>query len=46
MKQLVIENPVINLPFAEPQRHFRLPDEGIDPLDAQNFIQAFMDSRA
>ena len=29
MKQVVIENPVINSPFAEPQRHFRFSDEGI-----------------
>jgi len=27
--QIVIENPVINSPFAEPQRHFRFGDEGI-----------------
>ena len=29
MKQVVIENPVINSPFEEPQRHFRFTDEGI-----------------
>ena len=29
MKQVVIENPVINSPFDEPQRHFRFTDEGI-----------------
>ena len=29
MKTVVIENPVINSPFAEPQRHFRFADEGI-----------------
>ena len=29
MNQVVIENPVINSPFAEPQRHFRFSDEGI-----------------
>src|ERR1022692_376905 len=28
-RQAVIENPVINSPFAEPQRHFRFSDEGI-----------------
>ena len=27
--QAVIENPVINSPFVEPQRHFRFADEGI-----------------
>lgn len=29
MKQVVIENPVINSPFDEPQRHFRFANEGI-----------------
>ena len=29
MKQVVIENPVINSPFDEPGRHFRFTDEGI-----------------
>ena len=29
MKQVVIENPVINSPFEEPRRHFRFTDEGI-----------------
>lgn len=29
MKQVVIENPVINSPFREPARHFRFTDEGI-----------------
>lgn len=29
MPQTVIENPVINSPFAEPQQHFRFSDEGI-----------------
>ena len=29
MKQVVIENPVINSPFDEPCRHFRFSDEGI-----------------
>src|SRR2546426_3966464 len=29
MKQVVIENPVINSPFEEPNRHFRFSDEGI-----------------
>lgn len=27
-QQVVIENPVINSPFAEPARHFRFDDEG------------------
>lgn len=29
MKQVVIENPIINSPFEEPTRHFRFSDEGI-----------------
>jgi type III restriction enzyme len=29
LKPVVIENPVINSPFQEPQRHFRFTDEGI-----------------
>ena len=29
MRQIVIENPVINSPFEEPARHFRFDEEGI-----------------
>lgn len=29
MRQVVIENPVLNAPFEEPQRHFRFDDQGI-----------------
>ena len=29
MREVVIENPVINSPFEEPARHFRFGDEGI-----------------
>jgi type III restriction enzyme len=29
MKQVIIENPVINSPFEEPQRHYRFTDDGI-----------------
>jgi type III restriction enzyme len=29
MKQVVIENPVINSPFVEPQRHFKFSEDGI-----------------
>jgi len=29
MRQVVIENPIINSPFHEPTRHFRFSDEGI-----------------
>ena len=28
MRQVVIENPIINSPFNEPTRHFRFTDEG------------------
>lgn len=29
MKQVIIENPIINSPFSEPTQHFRFTDEGI-----------------
>ena len=29
MKQVIIENPVINSPFSEPQRHFKFDEGGI-----------------
>ncbi len=29
MPDVVIENPVLNPPFAEPTRHFRFTDDGI-----------------
>ena len=29
MSPVVIENPILNSPFEEPQRHFRFADEGI-----------------
>ncbi|MEW6187283.1 MAG: hypothetical protein AB1585_16235 [Thermodesulfobacteriota bacterium] len=29
MKQVIIENPVINSPFKEPNRHFRFTEAGI-----------------
>src|SRR5487761_1880087 len=29
MRQVVIENPIVNSPFDEPARHFRFSDEGI-----------------
>jgi len=29
MTQVVIENPILNSPFAEPTRHFRFADEGV-----------------
>jgi len=42
MKQVVIENPVINSPFAEPQRHFRFSDEGItDEIDEARRVSSY-----
>ena len=35
MKQVVIENPVMNSPFEEPKRHFRFSDDGITNEDAK-----------
>ncbi len=29
MKQVVIENPILNSPFEKPERHFKFSDEGI-----------------
>lgn len=29
MPTVVIENPILNSPFAEPLRHFRFDDDGI-----------------
>ena len=29
MKQVVIENPVINSPYLEPTQHFKFTDDGI-----------------
>ncbi len=29
MSQVIIDNPVINSPFVEPQRHFRFAENGI-----------------
>jgi type III restriction enzyme len=29
MRQVVIENPVINSPYLEPTRHFKFTDDGI-----------------
>ena len=29
MEQVVIENPIINSPFEEPERHFRFTEDGI-----------------
>ena len=29
MPQVVLSNPILNSPFAEPSRHYRFSDEGI-----------------
>ena len=29
MKQVVIENPILNSPFEEPRRHFKFTEDGI-----------------
>ena len=29
MKQVIIENPILNLPFEGPERHFKFAEEGI-----------------
>jgi hypothetical protein len=29
MKQVVIENPILNSPFEEPRRHFKFSEDGI-----------------
>ncbi|MBM4458626.1 MAG: restriction endonuclease subunit R [Chloroflexi bacterium] len=44
MSQVVIENPVINSPFAEPTRHFRFGDEGItnDIVDGRRSSSYFI----
>jgi type III restriction enzyme len=41
VKQVVIENPVINSPFREPDRHFKFTDEGISG-EAKNYVPAFI----
>jgi len=42
MKQVVIENPVINSPFEEPARHFRFSEDGItDEIVESRRISAY-----
>jgi hypothetical protein len=42
VKQVVIENPIINSPFEEPQRHFRFDDNGItDEIVESRRISAY-----
>lgn len=44
MKQVVIENPVLNSPFSEPTRHFRFSEEGItdEILEARRISSYFV----
>ena len=44
MKQVVIENPVINSPFEEPKRHFLFSEEGItnDIVEARRLSSYFV----
>lgn len=44
MKQVVIENPIINSAFAEPQKHFRFDDDGItsDVVDTRRKSHYFI----
>jgi type III restriction enzyme len=42
MKQVVIENPILNSPYAEPQRHFKFSDEGItDDVEDKRRISSY-----
>ncbi len=42
MKQVVIENPIINSPFIEPRRYYRFTDEGItDEVVEERRISAY-----
>ncbi len=42
MRQVVIENPVINSPFDEPKRHFRFGDDGItDEIVEQRRVSSY-----
>ncbi len=42
MAQVVIENPVLNSPFADPTRHFRFTDEGItDEINDGRRVSAY-----
>ena len=40
--QIVIENPILNSPFAAPTRHFRFDDEGItdESFDLLHWIES------
>lgn len=44
MKQIVIENPILNSPYTEPRRHFRFSEEGItnDIVEARRTSSYFV----
>lgn len=44
VEQVIIENPIINSPFTEPQRHFRFGDDGItnDIIEQRRKSQYFI----
>src|SRR5512137_994580 len=44
MKQVVIENPILNSPFEEPRRHFKFTDEGItdEIVESRRISQYFI----
>jgi len=44
MKQVIIENPVLNSPFVEPGRHFKFSEEGItnDIIDKRRISSYFI----
>lgn len=42
MKQVVIENPILNSPYNEPERHFHFGDEGItDQIDDGRRVSSY-----
>jgi len=42
MKQVIIENPILNSPYEEPRRHFRFTDEGItDEVIEQRRVSSY-----
>ena len=44
MKQVVIENPILNSPYEEPKRHFRFTEDGItnDVVEARRVSSYFV----
>jgi type III restriction enzyme len=44
MKQVVIENPILNSPFEEPRRHFKFTEDGItdEIVEARRISQYFI----